>query len=160
MATKQMTTKQKLAAKEPAKAVVAQTKAQAAASKARQAHAVARAHAARVAKKGPGRALAGFVEFIREKGVVGLAVGLAIGTAATGLVTQIVSAVITPLVGLLLGKDGISSLDFTVTIGSRSETFLIGDLLDALIKFMAVAAVIYFVVMGLKLDRLDKKADK
>jgi large conductance mechanosensitive channel len=145
MATKQ-TTKKK-----PTSKVVAHAAA---------AHAKTRAVAGKVVKKGPGRALAGFVTFIREKGVVGLAVGLAIGTAATGLVTQIVSAVITPLVGLLLGKDGISSLDFTVTIGSRSETFLIGALLDALIKFMAVAAVIYFVVIGLKLDRLDKKADK
>lgn len=159
MATKQ-TTKKKPTNKVIAHAAAAHAKTKAAASRAKQAHAVARHHVGKVAEKGPGRALAGFVEFIREKGVVGLAVGLAIGTAATGLVTQIVSAVITPLVGLLLGKDGISSLDFTVTIGSRSETFLIGDLLDALIKFMAVAAVIYFVVMGLKLDRLDKKADK
>ncbi len=33
--------------------------------------------------------LAGFVAFIREKGVIGLAIGLDIGTAASGLVTQL-----------------------------------------------------------------------
>lgn len=159
MPTKQ-TPKKKPAGKVVAHAAAAHAKTKAAAGKAKQAHAAARHHVGKVTERGPGRALAGFVTFIREKGVVGLAVGLAIGTAATGLVTQIVNAIITPAVGLLLGKDGISSLDFTVTIGNRSETFLIGDLLDALIKFMAVAAVIYFVVIGLKLDRLDKKADK
>lgn len=159
MATKQ-TTKKKPTSKVVSRAAVAHAKTKAAASKAKQAHAVVRHHASKVTQKGPGRALAGFVTFIRERGVVGLAIGLAIGTAATALVSQIVEAIIVPAVGLLLGKDGISSLDFTVTIGNRSEIFFIGDLLDALIKFMAVAAVIYFVVIGLKLDRLDKKADK
>lgn len=159
MATKQTPTK-KPANKVATRAATAHAKTKAAAGKAKQAHTVARHHASKVVGKGPGKALAGFVNFIREKGVVGLAVGLAIGTAATGLVTQIVNAVITPAVGLLLGKDGISSLDFVITIGDRRETFLIGELLDALISFMAVAAVIYFVVMGLRLDKLDKKADK
>lgn len=159
MATKQ-TTKKKPTSKVVAHAAAAHAKTKAAAGRAKQVHAAARHHASKVTAKGPGRALAGFVTFIRERGIVGLAIGLAIGTAATGLVSQIVDAIIVPAVGLLLGKDGISSLDFTVTIGSRSEMFLIGALLDALIKFMAVAAVIYFVVIGLKLDRLDKKADK
>ena len=107
----------------------------------------------------PGSKLQGFAEFIREKGVVGLAIGLAIGTAATVLVTQIVNAVITPMVGLIVGKDGLDGLNTTITIGGRSENFLFGDLVDALIKFIAIAAVIYFVVLGLKLDKLDKKKE-
>ncbi len=101
----------------------------------------------------------GFLVFIREKGVVGLAVGLAIGTAAAGLVTQIVNAVITPSVGLIVGKQGLDGLNTTITIGDRSELFAFGNLVDALIKFIAIAAVIYFVVLGLKLDRLDKKKE-
>jgi large conductance mechanosensitive channel len=103
--------------------------------------------------------LQGFIDFIREKGVVGLAIGLAIGTAASGLVTQIVAAVIKPILDLLIGKEGLSGWNVTLNIGDRSGTFLLGDLLDALIKFVAIAAVIYFVVMGLKLDKLDKKKD-
>ena len=117
--------------------------------------AVAKEHAAKL-RTSP---LAGFVEFIREKGVVGLAVGLAIGTAASGLVTQIVNAVITPAVGLLVGKQGLAGLNLTVNVADRSEVFAFGTLIDALIKFLAIAAVIYFVVMGLKLDRLDKKKE-
>lgn len=104
----------------------------------------------------------GFIGFIREKGVIGLAVGLAIGTAATGVVTQIVAAVITPTVSLLIGDKGLSGLNFVAkraADGTPLVTYAVGDLIDALIKFLAVAAVIYFVVIGLKLDKLDKKKD-
>lgn len=107
----------------------------------------------------------GFLNFIREKGVVGLAVGLAIGTAATGVVTQIVGAVITPTVSLILsffGLEGLKSLNYVVKTaadGTPLITYAVGDLIDALIKFLAVALVIYLVVMGLKLDKLDKKKD-
>lgn len=126
----------------------------------------ARAQAAREkAKNASVNHIGGFLSFIREKGVVGLAVGLAIGTAATGVVTQIVSAVITPTVSLLLGYFGLESLKSLNFIAKRAADgtpiviYAVGDLIDALIKFLAVAAVIYFVVIGLKLDRLDKKKD-
>lgn len=104
----------------------------------------------------------GFLNFIREKGVVGLAVGLAIGTAATGVVTQIVGSVITPTVSLLIGENGLKGLNFVAkraADGTPIVTYAVGDLIDALIKFLAVAAVIYFVVIGLKLDKLDKKKE-
>lgn len=105
----------------------------------------------------------GFLNFIREKGVVGLAIGLAIGTAATGLVNQIVNAVITPTVSLILtsiGLESLKTLNFVVrraADGTPIITYAVGDLIEALIKFLAIAAVVYFVVMGLKLDKLDKK---
>lgn len=104
-------------------------------------------------------ALGGFMEFVRKQGVVGLAVGLAIGTQASELVKNIVSSVITPLVDLLVGKDGLGGLTWTARIGDRVSTFNFGLLIDSTIKFLAVALVIYFVIMGLKLDKLDKKKD-
>lgn len=118
--------------------------------------------AAELAKDKIGGGLSGFVNFIREKGVVGLAIGLAIGTAASGLVTQIVNAVITPTVSLMLGlfgQENLRALNWVVrraADGTPLITYGFGDLIDALIKFMAIAAVIYFVVLGLKLDKLDK----
>lgn len=134
-------------------------KATKAAEKSKAVRAKSRARAKKIAEATPHSPLSGFVEFIREKGVVGLAIGLAIGTAASGLVAQIVNAVITPAVGLIVGKEGLAGLNTTITIGDRSEVFAFGDLIDALIKFIAIAAVIYFVVLGLKLDRLDKKKE-
>lgn len=103
--------------------------------------------------------IGGFVEFVRKQGVVGLAVGLAIGTQASELVKNIVSSVITPIVDLLVGKDGLGGLTWTVNVGGRSALFDFGLLIDSSIKFLAVAAVIYFVITGLKLDKLDKKKD-
>lgn len=108
---------------------------------------------------GSRRQIDGFVDFIRERGVVGLAIGLAIGTAASGLVTQIVNAVIVPTINLIIGKEGLDGLNTTINIGNHSEAFMFGDLTEAFIRFLAIAAVIYFVVKGLRLDRLDKKKD-
>jgi large conductance mechanosensitive channel len=101
----------------------------------------------------------GFWSLSELKGWLALAVGLAVGTQATVLVKAIVDSIITPIVDLLVGKDGLSGLTWYVEIGERSAEFDFGALLNAIIVFLAVALVIYFVVMGLKLDKLDKKKD-
>ncbi len=102
----------------------------------------------------------GFVSFIREQGVVGLAVGLAIGAAAGDTVKQLVGAFIDPLVQLIVGsQEGLKAASFTVEVGGRSAEFTWGAFVSSLITLIAVALVIYFVVKGLKLDKLDKKKD-
>jgi len=116
-----------------------------------------RAAAAREKTKMMASPLAGFMDFVRTQGVVGLAVGLAIGTQASELVKSIVSSIITPIVDLIVGKGGLEGLTWTVHVAGRSSTFMFGTLVDATIRFLAIAFVIYFVVKGLKLDRLDKK---
>ena len=103
--------------------------------------------------------LEGFLDFIRERGVVGLAIGLAIGTAATAVVNQIVNALITPTIALLIGTENLAKWVVTVEVAGRSVVYPLGALADVLIKFVAIAAVIYFVVLGLKLDKLDKKKE-
>jgi large conductance mechanosensitive channel protein len=103
--------------------------------------------------------LKGFMDFVRKQGVVGLAVGLAIGAQASELVKNIVSSVITPIVDLIVGQGGLNGLDTTVNIAGRSTVFQFGLLIDSLLKFLAVALVIYFVVIGLSLDKLDKKEE-
>lgn len=146
------------------RAALKDAKAEVKLAKAEAIKARAEAAAAKAANLGGGP-VNGFINFIREKGVVGLAIGLAIGTAATALVSQIVSAVITPTVSLLLslvGLESLKGLNFVVkraADGTPLITYAVGDVIDALIKFLAIAAVIYFVVMGLKLDRLDKKKE-
>ena len=96
------------------------------------------------------------MEFVRTQGVVGLAIVLANGTQTSELVKNIVTSIITPFVDLIVGSGGLRGLKFTLDIFGRSGTFQFGLLLDSVIKFVAVAMVIYFVVMGLKLDKLDK----
>lgn len=109
-----------------------------------------------------GKQVGGFMNFVREQGVVGLAVGLAIGTAATVLVKSLVDNIIMPLIGKLLPGSGslatksscLSSVD-DVCINVMNW----GLVLSNFISFLTIAAVIYFVVKGLKLDKLDKKKD-
>ena len=104
--------------------------------------------------------MGGFVNFIREQGVVGLAVGLAIGTAVGDTVKKLVTAFIDPLVQLIVGsQQGLQSASFTVEIAERRGEFLYGAFISSLITLIAVAFVIYAIVHFLKLDKLDKKKD-
>ena len=104
--------------------------------------------------------MAGFVNFIREQGVVGMAVGLAIGTAAGDTVKKLVTAFVDPLVQLIVGsQQGLQSASFTVEIAGRRGEFLYGAFISSLITLIAVAFVIYAIVHFLKLDKLDKKKD-
>lgn len=117
------------------------------------------AHVVKAAARGAGGQASGFMKFVREQGVVGLAVGLAIGAEASGLVKVIVSSIITPILDLMVGKGGLENLKWTLNIADRTGVFAFGTLIDALIRFLAVAFVIYFIVKNLKLDKLDKAKD-
>lgn len=98
----------------------------------------------------------GFLNFIREQGVVGLAVGLAIGTAAGASVKVIVDQFINPLVALLTQGIDLSMLTWTVELGKGKAIFGWGAVLSSLITLIATALVIYWVVHVAKLDRMDK----
>ncbi len=119
-----------------------------------------------------GKQLSGFMDFVRTQGVVGLAVGLAIGTQAGATVRAIVEGFINPIVAFLVGsQEGLMNAKWHVvgpdsettqylfTWGERTLSISWGSILSSLITLLAVAAVIYFVVKGFKLDKLDKKKD-
>jgi len=103
----------------------------------------------------------GFLNFVREQGVVGLAVGLAIGTAAGAAVKQIVEGLINPVVGFLIGGIDLMQLKWVVVAPNADETGGLilswGAVLSALITLIATALVIYALVHGAKLDRIDRK---
>lgn len=103
----------------------------------------------------------GFMDFVREQGVVGLAVGLAVGTAAGASVKQIVDGFINPIVGFLIGGVDLSKLNWIVFApnkeGHGGLILAWGSILSSLITLLATAFVIYWLVKVAKLDRLDKK---
>ena len=102
--------------------------------------------------------LSGFMVFVREQGVVGLAIGLVLGTQVKVLVDQLVTSFINPIVGLVLpGKGTLAEKSFALTMNGKHADFLWGAFAAQLISFMTVAAVVYFVFKGLHLDKLDKK---
>lgn len=119
-----------------------------------------RAAAARARAKSASKGHAGgFVNFIREQGVVGLAVGLAIGTAAGASVKVIVDNFISPLVALLTQGVNLDAMKWTVKVGNSTVDFGWGAILSSLITLVATALVIYLVVHIAKLDRADKSKE-
>lgn len=99
--------------------------------------------------------LKGFMDFIREQGVVGLAVGFILGGAVSKIVTSLVENIINPLVGLALGK--VDLADKAVVMGSATLKY--GAFISTLVDFFIIAAVVYFGVKALGLDKIDKKGE-
>jgi large conductance mechanosensitive channel len=84
-----------------------------------------------------------FRDFVLRGNVVELAVAVVIGAAFGALVTAFVSSFITPLIAAIGGKPDFSALAFTIN-GSK---FTYGAFLNALISFLIIAAVIFFLVV-------------
>lgn len=96
----------------------------------------------------------GFINFVREQGVMGLAVGFILGGAVSKLVAALVQDIINPIISMGLGSvENLS--DAYLQIGSAK--LLWGDFLNVFIDFVVIALVVYFGVRLLKLDKLDKK---
>lgn len=107
--------------------------------------------------------LRGFFNFIREQGIVGLAVGLAIGTAAGASVKQIVEGLINPVIGFIIGGIDLTQLKWVAVApgvgGKGGLVFSWGAVISSLITLVGTAFVIYWLVHVAKLDKLDKKKD-
>jgi large conductance mechanosensitive channel len=98
----------------------------------------------------------GFIDFIREQGVVGLAVGFILGGAVSKVVSAIVTDLINPLLGLVLGAvGGLKTASFSI----GSAQIMYGDFLSVVIDFLVVALVVYGGVKILGVDKLDKKKE-
>ena len=84
-----------------------------------------------------------FRDFILRGNVVDLAIAVVIGAAFGAVVTALVSSFITPLAAAIGGKPDFSALAFTIN-GSR---FTYGVFLNALVAFLILAAVVFFLVV-------------
>jgi large conductance mechanosensitive channel len=84
-----------------------------------------------------------FREFILRGNLVDLAVAVVIGAAFTAVVNAMVKDLVTPVIAAVGGKHDFSRLAFTI----NSSRFAYGDFLNALITFVIVAAVVFFLVI-------------
>ena len=102
----------------------------------------------------------GFMKFVREQGVVGLAVGLAIGAKAGDAVTALVKEFISPIVGFILGGTDLSEKMWHTGLrnGGVELVFGWGAIVNAVIALLATAFVVYFIVDKAGLTKLDRKA--
>ena len=87
----------------------------------------------------------GFKEFIMRGNVIDLAVAVVIGAAFNALITAVVESLINPLLALFMQADAGGSIGFTIPGLYGDVVFPIGNIITAIIAFLATALVVYLV---------------
>jgi large conductance mechanosensitive channel len=87
--------------------------------------------------------MSGFRAFLLRGNVVDLAVGIVVGAAFTAVVQAFVRDLLTPLIAAVVGRPDFSALSFAV----NRSIFRYGDFVDAIVVFVIVAAVVYYLVV-------------
>ncbi|MCX7645444.1 MAG: large conductance mechanosensitive channel protein MscL [Rhodobacteraceae bacterium] len=83
-----------------------------------------------------------FRDFIARGNVMDMAVGIIMGAAFTAIVTSLVDDLVNPLIGLVVG-----GIDFSaVSFGLGDAQFRIGNFINAVIKFLIIAWVVFLLV--------------
>lgn len=90
--------------------------------------------------------LQGFKEFILRGNVIELATAVIIGGAFTKIVTAISDYLINPLIASFGGVDA-SGLGFYLRPGNEATFMDFGAIITAIINFLIVAFVVYFIII-------------
>jgi large conductance mechanosensitive channel len=88
--------------------------------------------------------IAGFKKFLMRGNVVDLAVAVVMGAAFGAIVTALVNDIVMPLITAIFGKQNYDTLTFTV----NHSVFKYGNFISAVISFVAIAAVVYFLIVA------------
>ncbi|MFD1547277.1 large conductance mechanosensitive channel protein MscL [Nonomuraea guangzhouensis] len=87
--------------------------------------------------------MSGFKKFLMQGNVIDLAVAVVIGAAFNSIVSSFVSHLLTPLISAFGGLPDFSSLKITV----GRANFMYGEFINAVISFLLIAAIVYFLVV-------------
>ena len=113
-----------------------------------------------------------FKKFIMRGNMIDLAVGMIIGAAFNAIVTSLVNDIFMPLLAAILGKPDFSDLFIGLsgegtanTLAEAQElgltTLNYGSFITAIINFLLMAIVVFFIVKGMnKLAEGGKKLSK
>lgn len=91
--------------------------------------------------------LQGFKNFIMRGNVVDLAVGVVIGAAFTAIVTAFTDNLVQPLINALGGAK-VEGLGFRIIADNPSTYLDFAAVITAIINFLLVAAVVYFLIVA------------
>jgi large conductance mechanosensitive channel len=94
-----------------------------------------------------------FRQFLLRGNLVDLAIAVVIGAAFGAVVTALVRDLVTPLIAAIGGKPSFATLSFSI----NNSRFFYGDFFNAIITFVTIAAVIFFLVvkpMNALMDRM------
>jgi large conductance mechanosensitive channel len=86
----------------------------------------------------------GFRQFLFRGNLIDLAVAVVIGVAFNMVIQALIADIITPLIAAIIGKPNFASLYFTI----NKSHFLYGSFINAVLSFVIIAAVIYYLVIG------------
>jgi len=108
--------------------------------------------------------LKGFREFILRGNVIDLAVAVVIGSAFTAIVNGLVDGIFNPVIALIFNAKDLESAGITLRGGDDPIILAWGLVISALIKFVLIAAVVYFALIVpmnyLKKVTLKKKEEE
>lgn len=107
-----------------------------------------------------------FKEFAIRGNMVDLAIGVIIGAAFGAIVSSLVDDVFMPIIGLIIGgvdftnlfivlsnPDGVPVPSLAAAQAAGVATLNIGLFINALVKFLIIALVLFFVVRGINVLR-------
>jgi large conductance mechanosensitive channel len=95
-----------------------------------------------------------FRDFIARGNVMDMAVGIIMGAAFTAIVTSLVDDLVNPLIGLFVG-----GMDFSgMSVGVGDAQFMYGNFINAVIKFLIIAWVVFLLVKGV--NRVKAMAER
>lgn len=86
-----------------------------------------------------------FMAFLKNFGIIGLAIAFIIGAAASKLVTALVNDLINPIVGLALPSGDLKSLQTEVVnnVSGVISVFKYGDFIANVIDFLIIAVIVF-----------------
>lgn len=89
-----------------------------------------------------------FMAFLKQYGVIGLAIAVVIGGKLNAMVTAVVEGLLMPLLAPLLGAAGSDWRTAKVNLGGTAEapmfSFGIGQVVGAVIDFLIVAYIVFW----------------
>jgi large conductance mechanosensitive channel len=103
------------------------------------------------------RQAAGFVDFLQDYAVVGLALGFIVGQQANGVVKQFVASFVNPMFQVWFGQD-LSTRTATVHHGHTAIQVPWGAFVYVLLEFFFVLFLMYVLIKAFKLGRFTKQA--
>ncbi len=88
--------------------------------------------------------MSGFRKFLMRGNLIDLAVAVVIGVAFNAVIQALIADMITPLISAIAGKPDFARLTFTV----HHSLFFYGRFINAVLSFVIIAAVIYYLLVA------------
>jgi len=85
----------------------------------------------------------GFRAFLFRGNLIDLAVAVVIGVAFNAVIQALISDIITPIIAAIAGKPNFSALTFKI----HHSAFFYGSFINALLSFVIIAGVVYFLIV-------------